>query len=120
MGLQCSRSLVVVIESNMRLAHTLSLLLDDWGFDALVAPTPEEALENLGDRAQCVAALIFDRHEDGRDASRAAELLSERIGFEVPVVVIAGELPGGDTFGLPVIEKPFDPQVLQRWLAAHA
>lgn len=118
---QAARSLVIVIESNMRLAHSISLLLDDWGFDALVAPSPEAAAGELGDRRGRVAAVLVDELAAYSEAVAAVALLAERIGYQVPALVISGRQPaaaGGDE--LPVLEKPFDPQVLQRWLEAHA
>ena len=113
-----SNPLVVVIEDDYRSALALAMLLDDWGYAYVTARSVKEAVQTLGPRLTRVAAIITDLNLDGelRGISDAAALASA-IGYKVPTIVTTGY---GDeickTTALPVLKKPFDPNMLRSWL----
>ncbi len=113
-----SRPLVVVIENDRTLAATLGMLLHDWGFTVVSAPSAREAVRALGSKIRDIRAIITDYHlDDGFTGIKGAQAITQAIGHEVPTVITTGHpvlAEHQDVF--PVLWKPFDPAILHRWL----
>jgi PAS domain S-box-containing protein len=87
------RSRILLVEDNdgVRLATELFLRFE--GFPVVSAPSVAEA-ETLFDTFQPGDLVVADYHLDGRNTG--LELLSRlrrRVGFDVPAVVLSGDLP---------------------------
>jgi DNA-binding NtrC family response regulator len=113
-----ARPLVVVIEDDYRSSMALTMLIDDWGYSCVAARSSREAVQTLGHRLSKVAALITDIEIDGQMRGiRDALAIAATIGHSVPTIITTGHsdyIAGASPF--PVIRKPFDPDVLHRWL----
>ena len=113
------RPLVVVIEDDYRSSLALTMLIDDWGFSPLAARCAREVVRTLGHRLFNVAAIVTDVEIEGQMRGiKDAVAMASAIGRSVPTIVTTGH---GDfataTAGpFPVIRKPFDPDILHRWL----
>jgi two-component system, sensor histidine kinase len=89
------RARILLVEDNdgVRLATELFLRFE--GFPVVSAPSAAEA-ETLFETFQRGDLIIADYHLDGRNTG--LELLGklrERLGFDVPAVVLSGDLPSG-------------------------
>lgn len=113
-----TRPLIVVIEDDYRSSMALSMLIDDWGYSCIAARSCVEAIQTLGHRLSNVSAIITDVEIDGemRGVNDALDLAAT-IGHPVPTIITTGH---SDIVWLaspfPVIGKPFDPDILHRWL----
>jgi DNA-binding response OmpR family regulator len=112
------RQIVVVIENEPRIARTLRLLIEDWGFECIAGSSAAWAARELGVDASRVCAVIADYHlDDGFTGHKAAAMISLAAGVAVPTLLTTGHVMLADRqTGYPVLPKPFDPEVLRRWL----
>ncbi|HRK20098.1 MAG TPA: response regulator [Hyphomicrobiaceae bacterium] len=113
--------LVVIIENDRAMAEALSLLVEDWGYEAVATATPAMAVRRLGPRVHDIAAIIADYHlDDGFTGMKGATALAQASGHRVPTIVTTGHPVMAEHENLfSVLWKPFDPSVLQRWLVDH-
>ena len=113
-----ARPLVVVIEDDYRSSLALTMLIDDWGFSSLAARCAREVVQTLGHRIFNVSAIVTDVEIDGQMRGiKDAVAIASAIGRAVPTIVTTGH---GDYAAIagsfPVISKPFDPDILHKWL----
>lgn len=113
-----AKPLVVVIEDDCRSSLALTMLIEDWGFSSLAARCAREVVQTLGRRLLTVSAIVTDVEIEGEMRGiRDAVAMASAIGRPVPTIVTTGH---GDYAAIagpfPVIRKPFDPIVLNRWL----
>lgn len=113
-----ARPLIVVIEDDYRSSMALTMLIDDWGYSCVAARSSREAVRTLGHRLGQVAAIITDIEIDGQmRGARDALAIAATIGHAVPTIIMTGHSDyAAATSPFPVIGKPFDPDILQRWL----
>jgi DNA-binding NtrC family response regulator len=113
-----SRPLIVVIEDDYRSSMALTMLIDDWGYSCVAARSSREAVRTLGHRLDKVAAIITDIEIDGQMRGiRDALAIAATIGRSVPTIITNGHYDNATLNSpFPVIRKPFDPDVLHRWL----
>jgi DNA-binding NtrC family response regulator len=112
------RPLVVVIEDDYRSSLALTMLIDDWGYSCVAARSSREAVRTLGHRLSNVAAIITDIEIDGQMRGiRDALAIAATIGHAVPTIITTGHSDFAAASPFPVIRKPFDPDILHRWLA---
>lgn len=114
----CARPLIVVIEDDYRSSMALTMLIDDWGYSCVAARSSREAVRTLGHRLSKVAAIITDIEIDGQMRGiRDAQAIAATIGHAVPTIITTGHSDYAAVASpFPVIRKPFDPDILQRWL----
>ena len=116
-----SRPLVIIIENDRTMADALGMLVHDWGFGVISAPSAKEVVRALGPAIKDVSAIITDYHlDEGFTGIKGASALAQAIGHKVPTIVTTGHAvlaEHADVF--PVLSKPFDPGVLHRWLTDH-
>ncbi|HPG89381.1 MAG TPA: response regulator [Hyphomicrobium sp.] len=115
---RATRPIVVVIEDNYRSSIALAMLIDDWGYACIAARSADEAMSALGRRLDRVSAIVTDLQIFGKMSGiRDASAIISKIGRNVPTIVTTGH---GDFATLegsfPVIRKPFDPEILHKWL----
>jgi DNA-binding NtrC family response regulator len=115
------RPLILILEDDNSLAIALEVLLADWGFRPFLAASPAAAARALGMRMRDVDAIIADYHlDDGFTGIKGAKELSRAVGREVPTIVTtAHAMMAEHANAYPVLAKPFDPQILRRWLIDH-
>jgi FixJ family two-component response regulator len=116
--LASARPLVAVIEDDYRASLALTMLIDDWGFTSLAGRCAREIVRTLGHRIFNVAAIVTDVEIDGQMRGiKDAEAIALAVGRPVPTIVTTGH---GDFAAIassyPVIRKPFDPDILHKWL----
>ena len=113
-----TRPLIVVIEDDYRSSMALTMLIDDWGYSCVAARSSREAVRTLGHRLNKVAAIITDIEIDGQMRGiRDAQAIAATIGHAVPTIITTGHSDYATIASpFPVIRKPFDPDVLHRWL----
>lgn len=108
------RNRLLLVEDDPRIRRSLSLALDDLGFEVIVAPSGEDALERLEETA--VDVVLLDLMLPGIDGLKVCELLRSRGDLPIIVVsartdtadVIAGLEAGADDF----VTKPLVAGVL--------
>jgi DNA-binding NtrC family response regulator len=114
-----ARPLVVVIEDDYRSSLALTMLIDDWGFSSLAARCAREVVRTLGHRLFNVSAIVTDVEIEGQMRGiKDALAIASAVGHSIPTIVTTGH---GDFAAIassfPVIRKPFDPDILRRWLS---
>ncbi len=115
------RPLIVIVENDQQLADALSMLVHDWGFEALPAKSAAAAVRALGSRIAKVSAIISDYQlDEGFTGIKGATAIAQAIGHKVPTIVTTGHTMLAEHENVfPVLAKPFDPGVLHRWLTDH-
>lgn len=115
--LPAARPLIVVIEDDYRSSMALTMLIDDWGYSCVAARSSREAVRTLGHRLSSVSAIITDVEIDGQMRGiRDALAIAATIGHPVPTIITTGHSGFAASSPFPVIRKPFDPDILHRWL----
>lgn len=116
-----SPPLVLILENDGRLAAALTILVDDWGFSSVTAKSAAAAARALGARIKDVHAIVADYHlDDGFTGIKGAKALATAIGRAVPTIVTTGHAVLAEHENVyPVLRKPFDPNILHRWLVEH-
>jgi DNA-binding NtrC family response regulator len=112
------RPLIVVIEDDYRSSMALTMLIDDWGFSCIAARSSREAVQTLGHRLTHVSAIITDIEIQGQMRGiKDALAIAATIGHPVPTIITTGHSDfASHAAPFPVVRKPFDPDVLHRWL----
>jgi DNA-binding NtrC family response regulator len=113
-----ARPLVVVIEDDYRSSMALTMLIDDWGYSCIAARCSHEAVKTLGNRLPHISAIVTDVEIDGEMTGiKDALAIASTLGHPVPTIVTTGHSEFATAVGpFPVIRKPFDPDILYRWL----
>jgi DNA-binding NtrC family response regulator len=113
-----TRPLIVVIEDDYRSSMALTMLIDDWGYSCVAARSSREAVRTLGHRLSNVSAIITDIEIDGQMRGiRDALAIAATIGHDVPTIITTGHSDFAAVASpFPVVRKPFDPDILHRWL----
>ena len=114
-----AKPLVIVIEDDYRTSLALTMLIDDWGFSSLAARCAREVVRTLGQRLFNVSAIVTDVQIEGQMRGiKDAVAMASAIGRSVPTIVTTGHGDYATVAGsFPVIRKPFDPDILHRWLS---
>jgi DNA-binding NtrC family response regulator len=110
--------LVVVIEDDYRSSLALTMLIDDWGFSSIGARCAREVVRTLGQRLFKVSAIVTDVEIDGEMRGiKDAIAIAAAVGRPIPTIVTTGYGDFAAVAGsFPIIRKPFDPEILRRWL----
>jgi CheY-like chemotaxis protein len=108
-----SKPLVLIAEDDASVRMTLEFVLEDEGFDVLIAEDGEAALRAAGDRIPDV--ILLDQmmpKMDGRQVLLA--LRQDEATSSIPVLVLSGMARGGeeDWPGAQFVGKPFSPEDL--------
>lgn len=114
-----AKPLVIVIEDDYRTSLALTMLIDDWGFSSLAARCAREVVRTLGQRLFNVSAIVTDVQIEGQMRGiKDAVAISSAVGRSIPTIVATGYGDFAAVAGsFPVIRKPFDPDILHRWLS---
>jgi CheY-like chemotaxis protein len=107
------KPLVLIAEDDPSVRMTLEFVLEDEGFDVLMAEDGEAALRAAGDRIPDV--ILLDQmmpKMDGRQVLLA--LRQDEATSSIPVLVLTGMARGGeeDWPGAQFVGKPFSPEDL--------
>ncbi len=120
MAPKLTRSLVVLIEDDNRVAPALAMLVEDWGFECIAVRTPAAAVDELGPRIGEVVAIVADlSRDDAFTGRRSAEAIAGAFGTDIPRIVTTNEPAEARAHGFAdVLAKPYEPETLRDWLRA--
>jgi len=111
------RGLVLVIEDEADLRNLVAKILEDAGFDVVVAGDGREGLARFAERSPEVAAVLLDLTMPGMDGVDVLRALHAH-ARPVPVLMMSGFSEGDVTTRYPgfaaaaFLQKPFDPPEL--------
>ncbi|MDQ3953012.1 MAG: response regulator [Actinomycetota bacterium] len=114
-----SRPLVLVAEDDFNVRLTLEIVLEDEGFDILLAADGEEALRMA--RSSSPDVILLDQIMPKLDGKQVLHALRQDSGTrDIPVLVLSGMERGvpGDWPGAQFVGKPFSPEELVRRIRA--
>ena len=109
---------ILVIEDEESIREGLRMLLEEWGYQPVIAASAllaEQAALALEGR---VDLIVSDLHlGDGPDGLAAIEAIRRQCGHDVPAIVITGDTSHGEMrrvseSGHPVLFKPVQPRKL--------
>ena len=107
--------LIIVIENDPTQACALSILLDRWGCESVVASGLTEALETLSGTEERMPALILAdyRLRGERTGAEAIEIIRRSSGRQIPGIIITGDtepsrLAQAARSGFRLLSKPVD------------
>jgi two-component system, sensor histidine kinase len=116
---------VLIVDDEASIREGLTVLLQEWGYQALAAATAAEAAE-LVRRLEAPPDLVLsDLHlGDGPDGLAAIEAVRGECGFAVPAILVTGdtsheELRRASESGHPVLFKPVQPRKLLNALRGY-
>ena len=109
---------VLVIDDEEPIRIGLQLLLEEWGYESIIAATAAEAAEAVRTRAEPPDLILSDLHlGDGPDGIAAIRAVRELCRMEVPAILVTGdtsreELRRATESGHTVLFKPLQPRKL--------
>ena len=84
--------LALLIDDEELILDSLRLVLEQWGWNVLAAPSGEEALRLLEEAEQSPDVIIADyRLRHGRTGAEAIRDVHARLGTPVPAIVLTGD-----------------------------
>ncbi|WP_416762790.1 ATP-binding protein [Roseateles sp. So40a] len=109
---------VLVIDDEEPIRIGLQLLLEEWGYESIIAATAAEAADAVRARAEPPDLILSDLHlGDGPDGIAAIRAVRELCRMEVPAILVTGdtsreELRRATESGHTVLFKPLQPRKL--------
>jgi CheY-like chemotaxis protein len=109
---------VLIVDDEESIRVGLSLLLEEWGYQALAAADVAQALQAVATLEAPPDLILSDLHlGDGPDGIAAVQAVRQRCGCEIPAVLITGdttheEMRRATDSGHPVLFKPVQPRKL--------
>jgi len=116
---------VLIVDDEEPIRQGLTLLLAEWGYQALSAGTVEQATRVVSRLDAPPDLILSDLHlGDGPDGIAAIDAVRRQCGFDVPAILITGdtsheELRRATDSGHPVLFKPVQPRKLLNALRGH-
>jgi PAS domain S-box-containing protein len=118
--------LILVVDDSPIVLKATARLLHGLGYGAVYASSAEEALELVARHAGRLWFVVLDyRLPKGWNGIRLLERIRSAVGRQVPGVLISGDTSIDDLIdvrrsGLPLLQKPIDPNVLRHHLHGAA
>ena len=109
---------VLVIDDEESIRLGLQLLLEEWGYETIIAATAGEAADAVRARAMPPDLILSDLHlGDGPDGIAAIRAVRELCALQVPAILVTGdtsreELRRATESGHTVLFKPLQPRKL--------
>ena len=109
---------VLVIDDEEPIREGLCLLLNEWGYDAIVAGSIAEAEHTLASLDALPDLILSDLHlGEGPDGITAIERIRRQCGCDIAAMLITGDtsleqIRRATESGLPVLFKPVQPRKL--------
>lgn len=113
--------LIAVIDDDANNVWALSLVLRDMGYRTITGLSETEILHEIDSSDQVPDALVTDYHLGNKDGIAAAQIVIQRVGKNIPVVIVTGSSSASETLrqeatGYGVLTKPIDPDRLVEYL----
>ncbi len=118
-----SGALIVGIDDDPTVRDALSLLLESWGFEAVIAASEQEAVNRLSAGNKPPDLVIADyRLHQGNKGSHAINAIRRRWGNRIPGLLLTGDtdpqgLKEATESGFQVVKKPIMPEKLKARVA---
>ena len=114
---------VAMIEDDVEVRSAMRSLLEQWGCRVAAGADADEVMANLranGGAARPEAILVDQRLDAGRTGPEEAQLIFDRLGAVIPMLVITGEADVAPIVaaGHACMTKPISPGLLRDWLAS--
>jgi DNA-binding response OmpR family regulator len=116
---------VLIVDDEEPIREGLALLLEEWGYLALVAGSLEQAARVVGRLEAPPDLILSDLHlGEGPDGIAAIEAVRNACGCDVAAILITGdtsheEMKRATESGHPVLFKPVQPRKLLNALRGH-
>jgi CheY-like chemotaxis protein/two-component sensor histidine kinase len=118
-----SGALIVGIDDDPTVRDALSLLLESWGFEAVIAASEQEAVNRLSAGNKPPDLVIADyRLRQGDKGNHAIDAIRRRWGSGIPGLLLTGDtdpegLKEATESGFQVVNKPIMPEKLRARVA---
>jgi two-component system, sensor histidine kinase len=115
--------LVMVVDDDEAVGVGTATLIERWGYRTLVCRSTAEALARLAAGGESPQLLIVDfRLGPGHSGREAVELIRQRLGHAVPVIIVTGDtepmrIRDAVEAGHALLHKPVDPKRLRACIA---
>ena len=95
--------LVVIIDDDPLVLETLSMVLEDYGWNVIAASDCAEALRGLASAGRAPDLVIADyRLREGKVGTEAVAAIRNAVASQVPAIILTGELASmGDELDQP-------------------
>jgi len=115
-------ALIVLVDDENDIRLSMSNLLEQRGFELIVAATPEEALSDVADHANIPNLLIIDKRlDDDKSGIDLIRDIREEVNQDVPAILMSGDLATPQERipleNVQFLGKPIAPEQLQRTIA---
>ena len=108
----------VVVDDDAIVLMGLKTILEEWGYEVLIAPSTDVMLERLRAVEREPDIIVADyRLREGRIGTEAILALRQRYGREIPAMLLTGEIGpeaqrDADSHGFGLLHKPVGPRQL--------
>ena len=117
-------SLILVIDDEAPIREGINAVLQDWGCDAVLAESAENALQLLHNSQQRPDLIIADyRLREGKTGAQAIRQISERLGRDIPAILVTGDtaperLREAQASGYHLLHKPVSPVTMRSLISS--
>lgn len=114
------RPLIAVLEPDRDVAGALKMLARDWGYECLAETDLHRMVAAIGACGRPLSALIADPEAIIAEATPTETVLRDAVDEGVPILITSASAASLAVSDLAMLVKPYDPEVLRRWLSDNA
>jgi PAS domain S-box-containing protein len=118
------RLAILVVDDDAMIRQGMAQILEDWGYEVLLAADANEAVGQVSENGRCPNAILADyRLPGGRTGIDAAREVHRACGREIPAIIITGDtapdrIAEAKASGFRLMHKPVQPDHLRRMIEA--
>lgn len=118
---QWSNALIVIVEDELHIRESMSILITNWGCQVIACATGDEAIHLLNETDALPDLFIIDKRlAHGEDGTVLITRLRDEVNEDVPAVIMTGEIMGlealADSIDVEVYTKPVHASALRALL----